>query len=207
VISAAEREKPGCVSVLFELPLNNAYWKDGELNRFLVHHEIIYKNVVHGCAVGLVAEDGAPIMKPWRFQSTAPEIHIALEGLVCPKDHEHSICEGKATKASGHYPQHLALCIHVGFRKLSGRVPIKACPARATAGLISPTMPVTFPKQQQEHREINPVVDLHSPSLVARKVPRKEVTMNKKAKLAMDEEFRTLECTLAEQTGQRCMEH
>jgi hypothetical protein len=188
VISTAEKEKPGCVSVLFELPLSNAYWKDDELIQFLEHHEIIYKNVVHGCAVGVVAADGMPILKPWRFQSTAPEIHIALEGLVCPKNHEHAICEGKDTKPSGHYPRHLALCIHIGFRKLSIRVPIKACPGRPVGDFTSPVMPVTFPEEPQEHREINPIVDLHSPSLVARKVPRKEVFMNKKAKIAMDDE-------------------
>ena len=54
-------------------------------------------------------------------------------------------------------------------------------------------MLVVFPEAPQEHREINPLVDLTMPALVARKVPKKEVSMSKSAKKAMDDEFWKLE--------------
>ena len=181
-ITNAKREKPGCVEVVFELPQNNAYWKEAKVIKFLEKHAIQYQNVVHGCAAGLVAANGLPIKKPWLFKTTAPEIHIALDGIKCSGDHEHQICEGSETKPSGHYPHLIAVCIHTGFRKRSIRVPIKACPGKPAAMFWdhpAPTMPVSFPEQQQEQREILPNIDFHIPSLVARKVPKKEASMNK----------------------------
>eukprot|EP00972_Heterocapsa_arctica_P000487 70472-Heterocapsa_arctica.AAC.1 len=56
---------------------------------------------MHGCAVGLVAENGKPIQKAWTIATMSPAVFDEPSKFICPGPHvhpEHHPCAGKETK-------------------------------------------------------------------------------------------------------------
>ena len=64
-----------------------------------------------GCSVGVRAENGAFIKKPWTISTTSEGLREALAPLVCNKLHSHTPCAGKETKKTGFYTHQLATII------------------------------------------------------------------------------------------------
>ena len=70
---------------------------------------------IGGCAVGVRAEDGTPIMKPWRILVSSEHVGKALEGHLCDRSHAHARCEGSRTSRTAIYPKRLCELIHEGL--------------------------------------------------------------------------------------------
>ena len=62
-----------------------------------------------GCAVGVTYPTTLlPIKKPWRIITSSKALVDALASKTCPRDHEHSVCQGTATEGTGYYPRQMA---------------------------------------------------------------------------------------------------
>ena len=107
-IKMAEEQLSRGGHVGWEWPLGNGGWKLPEVVRFfksLEQEGILFRTILHGCQVGVVAPDtGNPMKKPWQIMSTSIHLHQTLN-LQCPGNHVHDECvgHGRAT-ASALYP-------------------------------------------------------------------------------------------------------
>ena len=70
---------------------------------------------IDGCSVGVCAEDGTPIMKPWRILVSSEHVGNALSGHLCDRAHAHARCEGARTSRTAIYPRRLCELIHKGL--------------------------------------------------------------------------------------------
>ena len=70
---------------------------------------------IDGCAVGVRAEDGTPIMKPWRILVSSEHVGKALEGHLCDRCYAHARCEGSRTAGRAIYPKKLRQLIYAGL--------------------------------------------------------------------------------------------
>ena len=104
--------------VSFEWPKNCFGWLRPELIEFVTKHEL-YSVLVDGCATGMCAKDGTPILKKWRFISSSHRQSVSLVGLRCKHDTDckRASTEGSETKRTETYT--LPLC-KVMLSSLSG---------------------------------------------------------------------------------------
>ena len=58
----------------------------------------LYKTILHGCQVGVRADDGGFMKKPWKIYTTDRELATSLN-LTCPGNHAHSPCLGGSNTA------------------------------------------------------------------------------------------------------------
>ena len=58
------------VTVSFELPRNNQYWKSRDLENFFEKHGMAYQSECHACSMGLETQSGLRIGKTFRIQSS-----------------------------------------------------------------------------------------------------------------------------------------
>ena len=101
-------------SVTFEWPR----WCDGRKQpEVQVMVKILKPTSVNidGCAVGMRAEDGTTIMKPWRILVSWGHVGKALEGHLCDRPHAHAWCEGARRSRTTMYPKRLCELIHEGL--------------------------------------------------------------------------------------------
>ena len=60
---------------------------------------------IGGCAVGVHAEDGTPIMKPWRILVSSGHVGKALERHLCDRFHARARCEISRTATIAMFPE------------------------------------------------------------------------------------------------------
>eukprot|EP00972_Heterocapsa_arctica_P088063 12984163-Heterocapsa_arctica.AAC.1 len=87
--------RPEVVNMIFELSLNKASF--------------------HGCALGLTAEDGLPIKKPWTVATSSKNIADRLSEHQCPGPATHGVhhpCAGKETKRTEEYTTEMVKVVH-----------------------------------------------------------------------------------------------
>ena len=101
-------------SVTFEWPRWCDGWKQPEVQLMIKVLKLTPVNI-DGCAVGVSAEDGSPIMKPWRILVSSEHVGKALEGHLCDRSHAHARCEGSRTAGTAIYPRRLCELIHSGL--------------------------------------------------------------------------------------------
>ena len=84
---------------------------------------------IDGCAIGVSAEDGTPIIKPWRILVSSEHVGKALEGHLCDRSHAHARCEGPRTIGTAIYPKKLCQLFHAGFdaQERTAGAPSLAC--------------------------------------------------------------------------------
>ena len=58
------------VTVSFELPRSNQYWKSRDLQNFFEKHGMAYQSECHACSMGLETQSGLRIGKIFRIQSS-----------------------------------------------------------------------------------------------------------------------------------------
>ena len=101
-------------SVTFEWPRWCDGWKQPEVQMVIKILKLTPVNI-DGRAVGVSAEDGTPIMKPWRILMSSEHVGKALEGHLCDRFHAHVRCEGSRTAGTAIYPRRLCELIHSGL--------------------------------------------------------------------------------------------
>ena len=79
--------------IAMEWPSGCEYWRWPEIQHGVCTLGLRF---VHfdGCALGLVAGDGAPIRKPWSIATNSPQILDAFAPFTGPGDHQHTPCQG-----------------------------------------------------------------------------------------------------------------
>ena len=116
-------------TISFEWPRYCAGW-DLPVLKQIIDEFKLHSCDVDGCSVSVKSlVDGKPILKPWKFYCTQPELARTLSQHRCNKSHEHSICQGRDTKLTGFYPMKLAEIM------IKGIFPIKR--NNANAALIN----------------------------------------------------------------------
>ena len=93
----------------WEWPKDNDGWKLPEVITFFNKHESrFHEAILHGCRVGVKAENGEPIKKPWRIRTTSEVLARALDKRCqgCPR---HAECLGndRAARSAFYTP---AMC-------------------------------------------------------------------------------------------------
>ncbi|CAJ1425291.1 unnamed protein product [Effrenium voratum] len=98
----------------WEWPQSNQGWWFPEVQHFLkdVYQKTeLYKTILHGCQVGVRADDGGFMKKPWKIYTTDRELATSLN-LTCPGNHAHSPClEGSNTARSAFYTEKMVRII------------------------------------------------------------------------------------------------
>ena len=93
--------------VAVEWPKACQYWSWKDVQKFLHNRERpIITNVVDGCMVGMVREDGLLVHKRWRVDTDLPSLSAALSQVKCSQDHQRS--SRFNLRDTQHYPA--ALC-------------------------------------------------------------------------------------------------
>ena len=95
--------------VSFEWPASSRGWLLPELIEFLVKNNL-YTVLVDGCSLGMVDQNGDPVLKRWRFATSSKRVHDALSTFRCPhgKNYRHAEIQGGNTPKTAIYP--LKLC-------------------------------------------------------------------------------------------------
>ncbi|CAJ1424831.1 unnamed protein product, partial [Effrenium voratum] len=98
----------------WEWPQSNQGWWFPEVQHFLkdVYQKTeLYKTILHGCQVGVRADDGGFMKKPWKIYTTDRELATSLN-LTCPGNHAHSPClGGNNTARSAFYTEKMVRII------------------------------------------------------------------------------------------------
>ncbi|CAJ1422108.1 unnamed protein product [Effrenium voratum] len=101
--------------IAWEWPRLNGGWTLPEVRAFFL--ELDQRHLLHvarldGCMVGVKAETGEAMKKPWTIKTTSPGLAMALSRRCCG-DHDHVEClgHGRATQ-SGFYPQQMCDLIY-----------------------------------------------------------------------------------------------
>ena len=101
-------------SVTFEWLRWRDRWKQPEAQLMIKILKLTPVNI-DGCAIGVRAEDGTPIMGPLRTLVSPEHAGKALEGHLCDRSHAHARCEGSRTAGTAIYPKKLRQLIHAGL--------------------------------------------------------------------------------------------
>ena len=64
-----------------------------------------------GCQLGLTADNGAPILKPWKVYTNCEGLIKELDRHRCKKEHIHQQAEGQHTEKTGFYPERMCRVI------------------------------------------------------------------------------------------------
>ena len=112
-IAKIVREDPESY-LAYEWPTHCRGWENPTVKKVMDDLELT-PVMVDGCQLGVVSEDGIPILKPWQIRTNSPGLLRTLEGRRCRKDHEHQPCEGKHTERSGYYPRKMCMICIKGF--------------------------------------------------------------------------------------------
>ncbi len=95
-------------TISFEWPRFCAGW-DLPLIKIIIDEFKLHECDVDGCSVGVKSVvTGKPILKPWKFYCSQPELAAKLGQLRCDKLHSHSKCQGRDTVLTGFHPTDLA---------------------------------------------------------------------------------------------------
>jgi len=120
-VAEASREVGGCLAI--EWPYGCDYWNFRATNEVIRKYDL--RGVrIDGCALGLVARNGTPIVKPWFIMTNCPELLQEFYGYRCPGSTVHPIhepCAGNETKRTESYTVRMVELIHHAFLAYSIR--------------------------------------------------------------------------------------
>ena len=93
----------------FEWPRNSEGWRVHKCPEIAQIIQLCpHRCDVDGCSVGVRDSKGAPLLKPWRLQTTQPAMARVFAGKRCKRLHSHGVCRGREAYMSGFYP--MAFC-------------------------------------------------------------------------------------------------
>ena len=101
--------------VSFEWPTTALGWKEDELVKMCEFFGLVVD--FHGCALGVKARNGEPMLKPFTITTNNPDLVAELQTKQCKCTRKHVPCEGAETTRSGHYTKQMANAILRGHRK------------------------------------------------------------------------------------------
>ncbi|CAE7029195.1 GIP [Symbiodinium natans] len=110
--------------VSFEWPQGCSGWALPELTQFIQKHGL-FTAVTHGCAHGLMDDEGTPHKKPWRVVTSCWKLADNLNTKRCqhPPGFQHSTIEGSKTAKTAKYTRSMATTIvHSLYPHLSSQV-------------------------------------------------------------------------------------
>ena len=118
--------------IAYEWPKECELWSRPEVEN-MTYEFGLNKISFHGCALGLTAEDGIPIKKPWTVATSSKKLADRLGQYQCPGTSVHLMhhpCAGKETKRTEGYTNEMAEAIHTAHHE-------EAIDARATSALTA----------------------------------------------------------------------
>ena len=118
--------------IAYEWPKECDLWNRPEVEN-MVYEFGLNKVSFHGCALGLTAENGIPIKKPWTVATSSKKLADRLGKYQCagPSVHlMHHPCAGKETKRTEGYTDEMAEEIHAAHHE-------EALDVRATSALTA----------------------------------------------------------------------
>ncbi len=150
-----------------------------------------------GCYFGHQSTDHhLPIRKPWTFATDNPAVYTAFQGCKCPGHSQHQPCEGSQTKGTENYTPSMVSKLHQALAKSAHRISHhkKGAPAFAAAPTSAFNAVPAMPCQSLAPMHRIKVTPSQYPfvSMVARPVPKKEISSNPKAKASVDAEWEKL---------------
>ena len=122
--------------IAIEWPRNCSYWKRPEVHKFIKHNSLAFAHF-HGCAVGLIHQNGKPIQKAWKVASNDNILIENLNKLRCPHSRAKGVHEplgGSNTKRSELYTDKLVEVIHKSWEKSCKRQACAPDEGYVTAG-------------------------------------------------------------------------
>ena len=103
-----------------EWPRGCSYWHEPDVVAFMKKYDMKLCKF-SGCALGLVSvRNGLPIRKPWTVATTCSQLREGLGRFECPGTEIHPVhqpCEGRDTKLTESYTDHMVKIVHDAFRQ------------------------------------------------------------------------------------------
>ena len=186
--------------VAMEWPRGCRYWQEPKVRR-LVSNLQMDEADFDGCAMGIKADNGARIKKPWRVVTNDVSIWRALQGRRCSGKHCHDKWGGSISTSTARYPRRMCRLIHQAWVKSTDKEdPVRTMRANAArqrmdegsdvsaAAVLVPRMP----KGEQSDTTHQMRRALEENAFICRSLDKKEALATPAAVAAMDVELGNL---------------
>ena len=101
----------------WEWPLRNHAWQFSSVREFYRrHHELFHEAILHGCRVGVKAQNGLLVKKPWRIMTTDKRLQFALH-RQCQCQEPHASFNDVNYEKTGFYPPQMCSIIARAWTK------------------------------------------------------------------------------------------